>query len=101
MRRPDIDSAVRPLVRNMVVPEALRMMRDAYRHRRLTVPTLIIFGRRDHPLTEQRITQICRNPTRYADHIEFAYIDNAAHFITDDAPTEVAHLTLNWLKHPT
>jgi pimeloyl-ACP methyl ester carboxylesterase len=77
------------------------MMRGTYRRRRLTVPTLIIFGRQDHPWTEQRITQICRNPTRYADHIEFAYIDNAAHFITDDTPTEVANLTLTWLKNPT
>ena len=33
---------------------------------------------------------ICRNPERYADRVEFAYVHNAAHFITDDAPTALA-----------
>ncbi|WP_132142735.1 alpha/beta fold hydrolase [Kribbella antiqua] len=95
MRRPDIDAAVRPLTRGMVLPEAMRMSRGVYRRRRLTVPTLVVFGRRDHPWAEQ-LGNVCRNPERYADRIEFAYVDNAAHFITDDAPTEVAALTLNW-----
>lgn len=49
MLRPDIDAAVRPLVRRMILPEALRMMRGVYRNQRLTVPTLVVFGRRDHP----------------------------------------------------
>jgi hypothetical protein len=30
--------------------------------------------------------RICRNPERYANRVEFAYVDDAAHFITDDAP---------------
>lgn len=98
LHRPDIDGAVRPLTRNMVLPEAMRMMRGVYRRQRLTVPTLIAFGRQDHPWTEHLLTQICKNPTRYADHLEFAYINNAAHFLTDDAPTEVADLAINWFK---
>jgi len=40
MRRPDIDGAVRPLCRRMVLPEGMRMMRGVYRRRRLAVPTL-------------------------------------------------------------
>jgi pimeloyl-ACP methyl ester carboxylesterase len=98
MHRPDIDGAVRPLVRGMVLPEALRMMRGVYRRRRLTVPTLVVYGRRDHPWTEQVLGQICRNPERYADRVEFAYVDDAAHFITDDAPAAVADLSLDWFK---
>lgn len=96
MRRPDIDRAVRPLTRGMVLPEAIRMMRGVYRHRRLTVPTLVVFGRRDQPWTEQVLERICRNPERYADRLEFAHVDDAAHFLTDDAPTEVADLSLDW-----
>ena len=39
---------------------------------------------------------VCRNSERYADRLEFAYVDDAAHFITDDAPAEVADLALDW-----
>jgi pimeloyl-ACP methyl ester carboxylesterase len=98
LRRPDIDGAVRPLTRGMVLPEAMRMMRGVYRRRRLTVPTLVVYGRRDHPWTEQVLGRICRKPERYADRVEFAYVDDAAHFVTDDAPAAVAHLALDWFK---
>jgi pimeloyl-ACP methyl ester carboxylesterase len=98
LRRPDIDAAVRPLVRRMVLPEAMRMMRGVYRRRRLTVPTLIVFGRRDLPTTEEVMARICRDPERYADRVEFAYVDDAAHFITDDAPAEVAELAMDWFE---
>ncbi len=98
LRRPDIDAAVRPLTRRMVLPEAMRLMRGAYRRRRLTVPTLIVFGRRDHPTTEEVMGRICRDPERYADRVEFAYVDDAAHFITDDAPAAVADLALDWFE---
>jgi pimeloyl-ACP methyl ester carboxylesterase len=98
MRRPDIDGAVRPLTRGMVLPEAMRLVRGVYRRQRLTVPTLVVFGRRDWPWTEQVLGRICRSPERYADRIEFAYVDDAAHFITDDAPTTVADLSLDWFE---
>ncbi len=96
MRRTDIDGAVRPLTRNMILPEAMRLSRGVYRRRRLTVPTLFVFGRRDSPWTEENMRGICRNPQRYADRVEFAYVDDAAHFITDDAPTAVADLAIDW-----
>jgi pimeloyl-ACP methyl ester carboxylesterase len=98
MRRPDIDGAVRPLCRGMVLPEGMRMIRGVYRRRRLTVPTLVVFGRRDRPWTEELMGRICRNPERYADRVEFAYVDDAAHFITDDAPAAVADLAIDWFE---
>jgi pimeloyl-ACP methyl ester carboxylesterase len=97
MHRPDIDAAVRPLLRGMVLPEAMRMARGVYRRRRLTVPTLVVFGRQDRPWAEQ-LGRICRSPERYADRVEFAYVDDAAHFITDDAPAEVADLAIDWFE---
>ena len=96
MRRPDIDGAVRPLTRGMILPEAMRMARGVYRRGRLTVPTLIVLGRRDRPWTEDVMAGVCRKPERYADRVEFAYVDDAAHFITDDAPAAVADLVLDW-----
>jgi len=98
LRRPDIDGAVRPLTRGMILPEAMRLMRGVYRRRRLTVPTLVVYGRRDYPWTEQVLGRICRNPERYADRIEFAYVDDAAHYIADDAPAAVADLALDWFE---
>ncbi len=98
MRRPDIDGAVRPLTRGMILPEAMRLSRGVYRRRRLTVPTLFVFGRRDRPWTEENMGRVCRNPERYAERVEFAYVDDAAHFITDDAPAAVADLALDWFE---
>jgi len=98
MRRPDIDGAVRPLTRGMILPEAMRLSRGVYRRRRLTVPTLFAFGCRDHPWTEENMVRICGNPERYADRVEFTYVEDAAHFITDDAPAAVADLALDWIE---
>ena len=96
MRRPDIDDAVRPLYRGMVLPEGMRMTSGVYRRRRLAVPTLVVFGRRDRPFTEELMGRICRNPERYADRVDFTYVADAAHFITDDAPATVADLAIDW-----
>jgi pimeloyl-ACP methyl ester carboxylesterase len=93
---PEVDAAVRPLARRMVLPEAARLVRGVYRRRRLTVPTLVVFGRRDHPTTEELMGHVCRDPERFADRFELAYVDDAAHFITDDAPGAVADLALDW-----
>jgi pimeloyl-ACP methyl ester carboxylesterase len=98
LRRLETDSAVRPLTRRLVLPEALRMMSGTYRRRRLTVPTLVVFGRQDGPFPEQLVKRVCRHRERYADRVEFAYIDNAAHFITDDAPGAVADLAIDWFR---
>ena len=98
MRRPEVDAAVRPLCRRLVMAEALRMMRGVYRRRHLTVPTLVVFGRQDHPWTEAVLGGVCRNPAAYADRVELAYVDDAAHFITDDAPDAVADLATDWFR---
>ena len=74
------------------------MMRGVYRRRRLTVPTLVVFGRRDFAFTEELVGRTCGDPGRYADRVEFAYVDDAAHFITDDAPEAVADLAIDWFE---
>src|SRR5690606_1017560 len=96
--RAEIVAAVRPLTRRMGVAEALRMMRGVYRRQRLTVPTLVVYGRQDLPTTEELMHRICPDPDRYADRLELAWVDDAAHFITDDAPADVAALTVDWFR---
>jgi pimeloyl-ACP methyl ester carboxylesterase len=56
-----------------------------------------VFGRKDRPWTEQVLESLCR-PEQYADRLEFAYVDDAAHFITDDAPAAVTDLVLDWFE---
>jgi pimeloyl-ACP methyl ester carboxylesterase len=98
LRRPDIDGAVRALYRGMVLPEAMRLGRGVYRGVKLAVPTLVVFGRRDRAFTEELVARTCRNPERYADRLEIAYVDDAAHFIVDDAPDAIADLALAWFQ---
>ena len=82
----------------MILPEAVRLASGFYGRRRLAVPTLVVLGRRDHPWTEDLMRRTCRNPERHAERLEFAYVDDAAHFITDDAPAAVADLALDWFE---
>lgn len=56
------------------------------------------YKRDAHPTTAALMQQIRLTPERYANHIEFGYVDNAAHFITDDAPVAVTDLSLNWFQ---
>ncbi|MRX44817.1 alpha/beta fold hydrolase [Agromyces kandeliae] len=94
MRRPEVDAAVRWLYRGMVLPEAVRIARGAYTAQRLRPPTLCAFGRRDGAYSEADLRRLTGDPTRYADHFEFAFIDDASHFITDDAPEAVSEVIL-------
>jgi pimeloyl-ACP methyl ester carboxylesterase len=96
LRRPGIDAAVRPLTLRHVLPEAMAMLSGSYARRRLEVPTLVVFGREDHPWSEPVLRRICRRSERSAERFELSFVDDAAHFLTDDAPSEVCALTLDW-----
>lgn len=94
--RPGFDAAVRALYRGMIIPEVMRLSTGHYKRRRLRPPTLAVFGRQDGPFTEQTVRRICRGHERYADRFELAFVDDAAHFVVDDAPDDVAALCLQW-----
>jgi pimeloyl-ACP methyl ester carboxylesterase len=59
---------------------------------RLHPPTLVVFGRKDGPFAEPTARHICRNHEKHADRFEHAFVDNAAHFLTDDSPDDVTRL---------
>ena len=40
----------------------------------------------------------CANPARFADRVEFAFVDDAGKLLPDDAPNTVANLTLDWIQ---
>jgi pimeloyl-ACP methyl ester carboxylesterase len=101
MSRREIDQAVRALYRGMILPESLRLINGTYKRRRLQPPTLVAFGRRDAPFPESLVRKIVGDPQRHADRLELAFVDDAAHFITDDAPDAVAELALAWFEEQT
>lgn len=98
MARPEIDDAVRRLFRGLVIPVSLQLARGTFARQRLRPPTLAAFGRLDHPWDEPVLRRLCGDLTRYADRYELAFVDDAAHFITDDAPSAVAALALDWFQ---
>jgi len=96
-QRPGFDAAVRELYRGMIIPEVMRLATGYYKRRRLHPPTLAVFGRHDGPFTEPTVRMVCRGHERYADRFDLAFIDDAAHFVIDDAPDAVADLVLEWI----
>ena len=90
--------ATRELYSHMIVPEAIRLVRGDYKRMRLPPPTLVAFGRHDHPFTEPTVRRICRAHERCAERMEFAFVEDASHYITDDAPDAVAELAIDWFE---
>lgn len=95
-RRPEVSRAVGAMYRGMIVPEMMTLARGDYRRMRLRPPTLAVFGRRDGPFSEPIVEALLRDRDRCAEHVETAFVDDAAHFITDDAPDAVTALALDW-----
>jgi pimeloyl-ACP methyl ester carboxylesterase len=98
MQRSDIDQAVRALYRGMVLPESMRLGRGAYKRMHLSIPTLFAFGRLDTRFDEPLVRRLCANAARFADRVDFAFVDDAGKLLPDDAPDTVANLTLDWIQ---
>lgn len=96
--RPEVERAVAAVFRGMVVPVSMRLMRGVYTRMRLHPPTLVAFGRQDGPFAEPTARRICRAHAEHADRFALAFVDDAAHFIPDDAPDAVVRLALDWFR---
>jgi pimeloyl-ACP methyl ester carboxylesterase len=90
--------ATRELYRHMILPEVVRFVRGDYKKMTLHPPTLVAFGRHDHPFTEPTVRRICRAHESRAELMEFAFVDDASHYITDDAPDAVTQLAIDWFR---
>ncbi|MBO0979999.1 alpha/beta fold hydrolase [Microbacterium sp. SD291] len=97
-QRPEVEQAVRALYRGLVIPVSFRLMSGVYKRMRLHPPTLVVFGRDDGPFAESTARHISRKHAEHADRFELAFVDDAAHFITDDAPDDVIRLVLDWFR---
>lgn len=97
-QRGEVQRAVSALYRGMVIPVSSRLMGGVYKRMQLRPPMLCIFGRQDGPFAEPTVRHVCRNHAKHADRFELAFVDDAAHFLTDDAPEAVARLALDWFQ---
>lgn len=97
-RRPEIDAATNEIYRWLVFSEMPRMAGGSYRRQRLRVPALYAFGSKDRPLTAEFVREHCGDTARYADHVEFVEVPDAAHFMTDDNPHAVEALIRDFFE---
>lgn len=93
LRDPAKDAAISEVYRGLLIGgEMPTLAMGTYRRRRLAVPALYCFGDRDEPLTADFVRKQSGDVSRFADHVEFASIPDAAHFATDDNPGAVTGL---------
>jgi pimeloyl-ACP methyl ester carboxylesterase len=85
LRDPAYARAGSALYRNFIMPEAVRMIRGAYRDIRLTTPTLVLTGAED-PVVR---AQLLGGYDDHADDLEIREIPGASHFVVDDQPDAV------------
>lgn len=97
-QRPEIGRATRAVMFGIITPEIPRLVGPYYKKRKLRTPTLVAFGRHDRPFTEPMVRRMCRDHAQHADRFELAFVDDASHFVTDDAPDAVIALALDWFE---
>ena len=74
------------LYRTFLTRELPAIARGRYRSRRLTVPTLLLFGTRDALLSESGL----RGYEQYADRMNVELLEGEGHFVHEESPTLVA-----------
>jgi pimeloyl-ACP methyl ester carboxylesterase len=78
---------------------ALRRPRALRRLKPITAPTLIIWGVRDRFLTLGMISpQSLRRAIAYGNEPEVVLVEQAGHFVQNEAPEEVGAALVTWLK---
>jgi pimeloyl-ACP methyl ester carboxylesterase len=68
-------------------------VRGRWRHERLTVPTLLLFGARDRYVS----TNLLPGYEPFADDMRVELVPDSGHFIVDEKPDLVIERTRAWL----
>lgn len=80
------------LYRNFIVPLFPRVITGRYRNKRLTTPTLILYGREDPNMT----AELLEGYQDHADDLRIEEVDGASHFIADEKPQIVIDRALDF-----
>ena len=96
LREPARARAASALYRHLILPGFGAIIGGAYRGRRLTVPTLILFGAEDGLLPKDTMTV---SPDDAPD-LSIEFVTGGAHYLVDDQPAEVARRIGEFLELP-
>jgi pimeloyl-ACP methyl ester carboxylesterase len=80
------------LYRNFIVPIFPRVIIGRYRKKRLTTPTLILYGSEDPNMS----AEILQGHQDHADDLRIEEVDGASHFIADEKPQAVIDRALEF-----
>jgi pimeloyl-ACP methyl ester carboxylesterase len=86
LREPARLRASAAIYRTFLTRELVPMLAGRYRSRRLSAPTLLLFGRRDFAMNADRLTGY----EPHADDMRLELVEDSAHFIAEEKPDLVA-----------
>jgi pimeloyl-ACP methyl ester carboxylesterase len=86
--------ATSALYRTFLLREAQPILKGRYRERRLTVPTVLMYGDGDRVITAQRL----EGYEEYADDMRLDRVADAGHFLPDEQPELVAERALKLFR---
>jgi pimeloyl-ACP methyl ester carboxylesterase len=89
-KEPDRARGTSALYRTFLLRELQPILKGRYRDRRLTVPTVLMFGDSDAVITERRLAGF----EEHADDMRLEKVADAAHFLPDEQPAVVAEQAL-------
>lgn len=93
-KEPDRARATSALYRTFLLREIQPILKGRYRDRRLTVPTLLMFGDSDRVITAQRLEGF----EEHADDMRLEQVADAGHFLPDERPDLVAQRALELFR---
>jgi pimeloyl-ACP methyl ester carboxylesterase len=81
--------------RRLILPEALRMLRGAYREQRLATPTVVLYGAEDSTVRPAFFD----GWEGHAARLSVEPVPGAAHFLADENPAFVTRRALEHFSH--
>lgn len=96
LRDPSRARAGSALYRHLIVPEFLRILLGRHRGRVLRVPTLVLFGEQDRVIPRTMLQGF----EAAAPDLTVGFVNDAAHYLVDDQPAEVAQRIAQFLALP-
>ena len=89
-KEPERASATSALYRTFLLRELQPLLKGRYRDRRLTVPTVLMFGDSDRVITERGLAGF----EEHAEDMRLEKVKDAGHFLPDEQPALVAEQAL-------
>ncbi|HEY8590113.1 MAG TPA: alpha/beta hydrolase [Naasia sp.] len=97
LRLPGRARAASASIRELVLPELVRISAGRYRRMRLTTPTLVLAGTEDRSFPPSMLADLARTAEPWVDRMEVGTISGAAHYVAQEQPELLADAVLRFL----